>query len=117
MLTIIRETKEGDEEIKEEKIDLTIQRGEVVLTESRFESSFEPFGDENIGYVRLYSFYQDPESCSTSDLKGAITKLKKEHNITGLILDLRYNSGGILAQGRRSDRTFHYQRDCRIDRG
>lgn len=98
VLTVIRETKDLNDKVVEEKVDVTLKRGEVVLKESRYESSYEPYGESNIGYLRLYSFYQDPESCSTSDLKKAILDLKKEHHISGLILDLRYNSGGILAQ-------------------
>lgn len=98
VLTVIRDTEDDNKVVSELKMDITLKRGEVVLTESRFESSYEPIGDENIGYLRLYSFYQDPDSCSTSDLKGAIEKLKKEHHISGMILDLRNNSGGILAQ-------------------
>lgn len=97
-LTVIREIKEDDQPTREEKIDVTLKRGEVVLKESRFESSYEPYGEGSIGYLRLYSFYQDPESSSTDDLKNEIIKLKRDHNMRGLILDLRYNSGGILAQ-------------------
>lgn len=97
VLTVIREVEEGDQK-KEEKIDISIPRGEVVLKESRFESSYEPFGDGVIGYLRLYSFYQDQDSSSSDDLAKAIEKLKKEHQLKGIILDLRYNSGGLLSQ-------------------
>lgn len=96
-LTIIRDIPEGDTK-KTEKLDVTLKRGEVVLKETRFESSFEPYGDGDIGYLRLYSFYQDPESSSSSDLAEAIRKLKEQHHLKGLILDLRYNSGGMLSQ-------------------
>jgi len=97
ILTIIRETGE-DENKQEEKHDITLKRAEVVLKESRYESSYEPFGDGAIGYLKLHSFYQDPESSSAADLSYAIDQLKKEHPLKGLILDLRYNSGGILSQ-------------------
>lgn len=97
VLTVIREIDAGDQK-KEEKVDITIPRGEVVLKETRFETSFEPFGDGAIGYLRLYSFYQDQGSSSSDDLAKEIEKLKKEHGITGIILDLRYNSGGLLSQ-------------------
>lgn len=96
-LTVIRE--EGEEEAKvEEKLDITIPRGEVVLKETRFETSHESFGDGAIAYLRLYSFYQDPESSSTDDITKALDQLRKEHAIKGVILDLRYNSGGLLSQ-------------------
>lgn len=96
-LTVIREEGEADQ-TKEEKHDITIPRGEVVLKETRFESTHEPFGDGAIAYLRLFSFYQDPESSSTDDITKALENLKKEHKINGVILDLRFNSGGLLSQ-------------------
>lgn len=96
-LTIIRETKEGDVS-KEEKKDVTIKRSAVVLKESRYESSFEPFGDGVIAYLKLYSFYQDSDSSSATDLANELAKIAKDHKIEGVILDLRYNSGGLLSQ-------------------
>ncbi|NGX42394.1 MAG: Tail-specific protease [Chlamydiae bacterium] len=97
VLTVIREVGEDDKK-EEEQLDITIIRAEVVLKETRFESSYEPFGHDAIGYLKLYSFYQDPESSSAKDLEGAIENLKKEHNLKGLVLDLRYNTGGLLSQ-------------------
>ena len=97
ILTVLREL--GNEEDKrEEKIDIKITRREVVLTESRLEKSYEPFGDGVIGLLHLYSFYQDSTTSSTQDLKEAIQELKKEHNLKGIILDLRSNAGGLLPQ-------------------
>lgn len=97
VLTVIRETGEGEDK-KEEKLNITLQRAEVVLKETRYESSFEPFGNGVIGYIKLFSFYQDPDSSSATDVANEIEKLKTEHNLKGLILDLRFNSGGILSQ-------------------
>jgi carboxyl-terminal processing protease len=50
--------------------------------------------ENNIGYVRLATF----QSNSTNDLKGEVYKLKKlsDNKLTGLILDLRNNPGGVL---------------------
>lgn len=95
-LTIIRETKDGDQ-VREEKRDIVVRRGEVVLKETRFSTAYEPYGDGVIGYLRLYSFYQDNESAA-SDLANEIRKLQKEHKLLGVILDLRSNTGGLLAQ-------------------
>lgn len=96
-LTVIRETGEGEQK-KEEKLDITLRRAEVVLKETRYEASYEPFGDGVIAYLKLFSFYQDPDSSSAADLTAEILKMKDQHNVKGLILDLRYNSGGILSQ-------------------
>lgn len=97
ILTVIREEGEEDDKV-EKKLDITIIRGEVVLKEARFESSYEPYGDGVIAYLKLHTFYQDPESSSASDLKRELEKLEKDHRVKGVILDLRYNSGGMLSQ-------------------
>lgn len=97
VLTVIREEGEGDAKT-EKKLDITIIRGEVVVKEDRFEIAQEPFGDGIIAYLRLYTFYQDPESSSASDLTRELEKLKAEYNVKGVIFDLRYNSGGMLSQ-------------------
>lgn len=98
VLTIIREIIDPDNGKREEKLDITILRGEVVFKEARFKSSTEPFGDGEIGYIKLYNFYEDRDTSSAEDLRNEIEKMKKEHHLVGLILDLRYNSGGLLVQ-------------------
>lgn len=90
-LTVIREDE------KEEKLDLVVERGEVVLTEARYESSLEPFGDGAIAYLRLHTFYMDPEHSSAADLEKELKRLKEQSAVKGVILDLRSNSGGLLA--------------------
>jgi carboxyl-terminal processing protease len=97
-VTVIREVPDGRDNLKEEKLDINIVRGEVVLKETRYESNYEPFGDGVIGYLRLYSFYQDQDSSSAKDLAKEIKKLKEGHKVKGIVLDLRYNSGGMLSQ-------------------
>jgi carboxyl-terminal processing protease len=97
VLTVVRETGEGKDK-KEETVDVTITRGEVVLKESRYDVTYEPFGDGVIAYLRLHSFYQDNDSSSAQDLTKEFEKIRKDHKILGVILDLRYNSGGMLSQ-------------------
>ncbi len=96
-LTILRQNKEG-ENAQEEKLEVELIRGEVVLKESRLETSHVPYGDGILGILHLFSFYQDSHSSSATDLQKAIESLKKEHNLKGIVLDLRNNAGGILPQ-------------------
>ena len=97
ILTVLRETKEG-ELSREDKVNVEIIRGEIVLKESRLSTSYEPYGDGVIAVLHLYSFYQDANSSSATDLATAIEKLKSEHLVKGIILDLRDNAGGLLPQ-------------------
>ncbi len=97
VLTVLRETKDGDIS-KEDKLDIEIVRGEVVLKETRLESYYEPYGDGVIAILHLFSFYQDSKSSSTSDLAAAIEEIKKNHKVKGVVLDLRNNAGGLLPQ-------------------
>ena len=95
MLTILRQ-KENSKET--EKLDITIVRAEIILEDLRVSSSIEPYGDGVIAYLHLNSFYQDRKSSSASDLKIALAKIQKEHEIKGVVLDLRGNGGGLLPQ-------------------
>ncbi|MES2121729.1 MAG: S41 family peptidase, partial [Chlamydiota bacterium] len=88
---------ENDQTIQE-KLDVDLIRGEIVLKDARLTSAYEPYGDGAIGIIQLFSFYQDGNSSSSSDVAEAIEKLKKEHNLKGIVLDLRHNSGGLLPQ-------------------
>lgn len=57
----------------------------------------------NIGYVRLTQFTEE----TTDDLRAAITSMKKSHGrLGGLILDLRYNPGGLLTEAVSVANTF-----------
>jgi carboxyl-terminal processing protease len=106
VLTILREEPEEERlaSVQEAKgtedhpLEIELRRGEVVIQEARYESTFEPFGDGVIGYLRLHSFYQDPEHTSASDLTKEIETLKRDHQVKGIILDLRGNTGGLLTQ-------------------
>lgn len=96
-LTVIRQVPDGDK-TREEKVNIIVNRGEVVLKETRYNSSVEPFGDGVIAYLKLYSFYQDPDSSSADDLSKEFEKIKAKYKVKGVILDLRSNSGGMLSQ-------------------
>lgn len=92
-LTVLRPLSEGTE-----KHEIKITRGEVVIKKARIESSITPFGEGVIAHVALHAFYQDPLYSSSADLHEEIKKIRKEHKIEGIILDLRQNSGGVLPQ-------------------
>ena len=93
-LTIIRKDEKGSHKT----IDISLERGEVLLKETRLKSFVEPYGDGFIGYCRLFSFYQDKQFSAASDLKDALRYLKETYPLKGFILDLRSNSGGVLTQ-------------------
>ena len=93
ILTILREQSMGVS-----KFDISIVRDEVVLSESRYGTHIEPFGDGVIGCLQLHSFYQDPTSSSSDDMRTEINKMKRDHKLLGIVLDLRHNSGGLLPQ-------------------
>tara|TARA_Y100001970_G_scaffold204159_1_gene248571 strand:- start:4924 stop:6066 length:1143 start_codon:yes stop_codon:yes gene_type:complete len=50
--------------------------------------------DKEVGYLRLRAFNEN----SDVQLKKQISKLEKENKLTGYILDLRNNPGGLLSQ-------------------
>ena len=52
-----------------------------------------PLGENKIGYVRLVQFGEK----TSADLEAALKKLKKQ-GMQALILDLRWNPGGLLEQ-------------------
>jgi len=82
----------------EEQFEVDIIRGEVVFKETRIEAKAIPFGDGTIAHIALHTFYQDERFSSGSDLKEELERLKATHNLKGVVLDLRSNSGGLLSQ-------------------
>lgn len=96
-LTILRQTG-TEENPQEEKLEIAITRGEVVLKETRLDVHHEHFGDGVIAYMHLHSFYQDPTSSSAQDMAAALEDLKKQYQIKAVVLDLRNNAGGLLPQ-------------------
>lgn len=73
---------------------------DIVVMEESFAKSVILKKGKNIGYIKLPSFYADfngrgGHSCSR-DVKAEVEKLKAE-KVDGIILDLRNNGGGSLA--------------------
>lgn len=94
ILSVLRELNEAEAEM----IDVELMRNEVVLEETRLETKLEPYGDGVIAVLKLFSFYQDPNSSSSSDILKALKEIKGENKLKGVILDLRSNAGGLLTQ-------------------
>jgi carboxyl-terminal processing protease len=96
-LRIVRENGENGEKSQILK-DIMITRGEVVLKESRLEAEAHPFGSGAIALIRLHAFYQDADTSSSEDVKRALDEIKSKYKVLGVILDLRFNAGGVLSQ-------------------
>ncbi len=90
-LLVVR-TKDG----KKNNITVNITRDEIVVEESRYSCETIPYGDGVIAHLHLHSFYADPKTSSSKDLRKALLGVQKEHKIKGVILDLRSNGGGVL---------------------
>ena len=98
VLTIKRKGDDGEDIIK----DITITRDEIEvatvtgwrkLSPAKNDWDWYVDRDQKIGYIRLDKFAQD----STNELDAAINAMRRE-GLNGLILDLRFNSGGQLTQ-------------------
>jgi C-terminal peptidase prc len=88
--------REGEKEPKE----FTIKRGVVsvetvlgVKRDEKDEWSYSVDPESKIGYVQLTQFAPS----TARDLNAAILKMKK-NGLKGLVLDLRFNPGGLLTQ-------------------
>jgi len=92
-------------------VDVTIYRegesGPIHLTLARqnvkIESIYSKMLDENpeIGYVRLTKFSDN----TSRDLRKALEEFK-EKNAKGIIVDLRYNTGGLLSEAVNTSNLF-----------
>jgi carboxyl-terminal processing protease len=76
-------------------------RKEKIAAEGNAVKSFVLDGQKKIGFISLPDFYSnwgdaDGAKCA-SDVAREIVKLKRE-NIEGLILDVRFNGGGSMAE-------------------
>src|SRR5690606_5235851 len=91
----------GIERVGEQAVtDYPITRAEIII-ESIKGWEHKPGGgwdyyidrDNKIGYVRLTQFIPQ----SATDLDAAIAAMEADGGIKGLILDLRFNPGGLLS--------------------
>ncbi|MFO7888079.1 MAG: S41 family peptidase [Eubacteriales bacterium] len=82
-ITVEREKSSGELNI----FDLTIERANIKIQTVKYGEL-----EEDIGYIRITTF-DDPTS---EDFKKALVELTEEKEVKGLVLDLRFNPGGLL---------------------
>jgi len=82
----------------EDPIVKTINRKEISIPNVPYYGIL----DNQVGYVRLSNFTTD----AGDEVKRAVMELKENHQMTGLILDLRGNSGGLLTEAVRVTNVF-----------
>ncbi|MBI1816938.1 MAG: S41 family peptidase [Deltaproteobacteria bacterium] len=82
-----------------ELIDLTLEREVIKIQSVKFHML-----EKGYGYIRLTQFQEH----SDEDLEKALKSLEKESggHLSGLVLDLRNNPGGLLTQAVRVSDTF-----------
>ena len=74
----------------EEPIDLEVTRGEIKVKSVPFYGMI----DESIGFIKLTSFTNKAHA----QVKEALTDLKENNELKGLVFDLRGNPGGLLRE-------------------
>jgi len=72
------------------EISVTISRGETNIPNVPYSGRVA----DNIGYINLTTFTQG----ASTNIKKALTDMKTEGNLDGVVLDLRSNGGGLLAE-------------------
>jgi carboxyl-terminal processing protease len=97
--SVVRLTVEHDDGTREE---IELVREQVALQEQRASSAVEEHGGRKLGVLTLPSFYVDPNGdrdghTASADLARELGTLKTA-GVEGVILDLRGNGGGSLAE-------------------
>lgn len=105
-LNIMRESTGGAE-----RLVVPIVREEIQLQDSEASSQVMVYkrGNKNykVGYLKLPSFYEDPEKNKSSS--GDVSRLLKEmdnEKVDIVVLDLRGNPGGLLSESIRIGGSF-----------
>jgi carboxyl-terminal processing protease len=90
-LTVMHLGKDAKEKItlKREKIHVETVIGDHRKADGRWDFMFD--AKQHIGYARLTAFSRD----TAAELRSVLAELQKE-KLRGLILDLRFNPGGLL---------------------
>jgi len=80
-----------DYTIVRDKIEIESIKGWSHIPEGGWDYWIDP--DQRIGYIRLSQFIPQ----TADDLDAAISQMQEDGPINGLILDLRFNPGGLLS--------------------
>ncbi len=96
-LVLERTVKEGDKS-EDKQITVKLVPAKVNVNEGRAESAYKKIDNGIIGVITLHSFYRSDTIDSEHDVRAAIEKLQQTGNLSGLILDLRDNTGGFLTE-------------------
>lgn len=101
-LTMERGGKEMEFELERDKIPLVSVKGwkRTGPHEDDWDWYIDP--KEKIGYIRLLQFQED----TTDNLRAAIKSMQEGAGLNGMILDLRFNPGGLLTQAHSVANTF-----------
>lgn len=93
-LVLKRQIDGRDKEVK-----VTLPREFIEVDQGRVKTKSIPFENGIIGILSMDSFYQGKNGISSAnDMRKAISDLKKQGKLKGLILDFRENGGGFLSQ-------------------
>ena len=112
-LTIERATGDTDENGKDvtTEIDFPLKRQLIPLATVKGWKRTGPREDQwdwyidqsaGVGYVRLLQFTED----TTKDLHDAVSQMRRAGELRGIILDLRFNPGGLLTEAVSVANTF-----------
>lgn len=71
-------------------VEMTVEREEISINNTPYYSVL----DGEIGYIVLQTFSEK----AGEHVANILTKLKQEHDLKGVILDLRGNTGGLLTE-------------------
>lgn len=77
-----------------EQLEVQLPKEQVTAASQSIRTKIVPTDHGNIAYMRLSRFY----GSASKDLRATIDSFKKEHKITGLLLDLRDNPGGYTKE-------------------
>jgi carboxyl-terminal processing protease len=81
---------------------VSLRKQPIVMNEERIQAATVSTPHGLVGKIILHSFYENGDGANSArDIQEAIRSFRGQGNLTGLVLDLRENSGGFLSQAVR----------------